>query len=486
MSLKMPYISLRIRFMALAVFLTLGSSVVWGYWSWQLERKSLFEHQLKVGEQLVSTMAIPIINALIYEELGIIREGGLLDNFIAEIMSNKHLEVRYAMVLNPDGKVLAHNRFSEYGKDYSSSLNVDSLQTDQVMQSKIEINGERISDLTMPLSIAGKSWGCLRVGLSMEPAYSALRAFERRIILFSFLFSVGALVIYWFIGTYLARPITTLTQHMEEIGDTLPEAPPFDSFRRDEIGLLQKSFISMLQRLNKSEAERNASVAHMLENERVITIGRIVSGVAHEVNNPLAGIEATLYQIENKGGKELTRYTALARQGIERIGRIVAQLSDLSKVSEVNKRSVQAQSFFEDLILFARMALKERNCSLVGRNLCPEAQICLDVDKISQVVLNLVLNAADATGSGGSIYICADLENASYVLEVLDDGPGVPPEYEDQIFNLFYTTKDSGKGSGIGLAVSKGIVERHGGVLELVHPQSGIGALFRIVLPQKN
>lgn len=483
MPLKRPYFSLRFRFMALAVFLTLGSSAIWGGWTWQLEKTSRFEQQIREGQQLVATMAIPIINALIYEELGIIREGGLLDNFVAEIMNNPLLQTRYAMVLDPDGRVLAHNRYAEYGHVYTDALSRKALQADHFTQTSVFVDGERLLDLAMPLRISGKRWGCLRVGISEEPAYAAMQSLEVRILLFSSLFSCGALLIYWFIGTYLARPITNLTAQMEMIGDSFPEVPTRMSYRRDEIGLLQKSFINMLQRLKNSEAQRQASVMRMLETERISTVGRIVSGVAHEVNNPLAGIEATLYQIERKGGADVVRYTALVRQSVERIGRIVSQLSDLSRASEISPKEIDAEQFFEDLVLFAKMALKDRNCRLVTENVCHRTNILVDRDKLHQVVLNLVINAADATGEQGTVTIRALSKEDCYVLEVEDDGPGVPEAIRGDIFELFYTTKVPGKGSGIGLAVSKGVVEKHQG--SLIYCPQDSGALFRIVLPQK-
>lgn len=482
MSLKIPFISLRIRFMAVAVFLTLGSSAIWGGWTWKLEKNSLFERHSREGEQLVSTMAIPIINALLYEELGIIREGGLLDNFVGEIMANPRLHTRYAMVLDVEGRVLAHNRYSEYGTVYDDSLSTAALNAGGFIQTDVVIGGERVSDLAIPLAIAGKRWGCLRVGSSLEPAYSDLRKLERQIVFFSILFSCGALLIYWFIGTWLARPIVSLTRNMENVGKRQP-VKPLSRIRRDEIGQLQKSFAEMLDRLNRSEAERQSSITRMLENERIAAVGRIVSGVAHEVNNPLAGIEAVLYQLEQKSGAESHRYIGLIRQSIERIGRIVSQLSDLSRASDIDPVPVECKDFFEDLALFAKMALKTRDCRIATHNDCRGSTIRVDRDKINQVVLNLVLNAADATPPGGTVQLRAYLESDHYILDVRDSGPGVAAGLREEIFTPFFTTKEPGKGSGMGLAISRGIIEKHHGTLSCCPSSSG--ALFRISIPQQ-
>ena len=485
MPLKYPLISLRTRFMLIAVILTIGSSTIWGGWLWQREKSSLLDRASREGEMLVSTMAIPIINAILYEELGIIYEGGLLDSFIAEIMATPRLEVRYAFVLDAEGRVLAHNRLTEYGKIYQDPLTLETLGARSFQESLIQIGGERISDKAMPLAIAGKSWGSLRVGISMEPAFKELSRLGQRVIFFTALFSIGALLIYWFIGTWLARPIRALTHDMEKIDESL-ESPPNYRYRRDEIGLLQKSFYEMLQRLKTSETEREKSIARMLENERVAAIGRLVSGVAHEVNNPLAGIEGALYQIEQKSGPEIRRYAGLVRQSIERIGRIVSQLSDLSRAGTMAPRPVESQVLFEDIQAFALMAVKNTNCRLRCENLCPSITLIVDRDKIHQVILNLVLNAIDATCinylcDSGNIELRATLDQGHYTLSVANTGPTIPEDVVGEIFTPFYTTKEPGKGSGMGLAISKGIAENHGGTLTFA--RIGEWTVFTLAIP---
>ncbi|MBW6507946.1 MAG: HAMP domain-containing protein [Desulfuromonadales bacterium] len=468
MSLKYPQIGLRARFMLLAVVLTVTSSSIWGGWLWQHEKKSLLERPSREAEMLVSTMAIPIINAIVYEELGIIHEGGLLDSFVAEIMATPQLEVRYAFVLNEDGRVLAHTRLTEYRKTYSDPLTLQILRAPSFQQFFSVVDGERISDFIMPLSIAGKSWGVLQVGISMEPAYRELAQLARQVIFFSCLFSAGALFIYWIIGTMLVRPIRNLTNSMEGVGKGHPILLA-NRTRHDEIGLLQKSFADMLERLNRSEIERNITIARMLENERILAIGRLVSGVAHEVNNPLAGIEGALYQIERKGGDPVQRYVGLVRQSIERIGRIVGQLSDLSRVGEIIPQVVDSDLFFDDVVMFSRMAIKDSGCRLLTDNRCPRTILFLDRDKIHQVALNLIINAADATTSGGTVRLLAELDGDCYVLQVQNTGDPIPDDIAAQIFTPFFTTKEAGHGSGMGLAVSRGIAEYHGGSLTYTH-----------------
>jgi signal transduction histidine kinase len=478
---RLHFTSLRTRFMALAVLLTLATSAIWGGWTWTREQKLLHQSLSREGEILVSSMAIPIINALLYEELGIVREGGLLDNFVADIMANRQFTPLYAMVLDQDGRVLAHNRFAEYGQVYQDELTRSALAANGYLERALHVDGEHSRDLAMPLAIAGKRWGCLRVGISLEPLRRDLNLLAGRIFLFSALFTFGALAVFFLVGSGLARPLMALAADMEGLDRTLAIPTP-TAYRRDEIGQLQHSFQRMLERLRSSEAERQASVVRLLESERIATVGRIVSGVAHEVNNPLAGIEGALYQIEQKGGPPIQRYVDMIRKSVDRIGRIVGQLLDLSRVGRMEPERVGGRELFKELVLFARMAVKARQCRLETSDQSRTAELILDRDKIHQVVLNLLLNAADANGEGGKIQLRAFDTEDSYCLAVSDQGPGIPEDLRGQIFEPFFTTKAPGTGTGMGLAISRSIAESHGGTLE-VWSELGEGATFILSLP---
>ncbi len=466
--------------MLLAVVLTGTFSASWGIWTWNREKEQLRAGVSREGTLLVSTMAIPILNALLYEELGIVQEGGLLDNFVADIMSNRQLHPLYAVVLHQDGRVLAHNRLTEYGNLYQDPLTRSALSADAVVQSPLVFEGESALDFAAPLAIGGKRWGCLRVGVSLVPLEQAMARLLGRIMGFAAIFSAGALVLFYLAGRRLAYPLIALARQMEDVQESAqPYAP--GPFRKDEIGHLQKSFSRMMGRLQKSEESRQASQQRMLENERLATIGMIVSGVAHEVNNPLAGIQGALYHLERKGGEDIGKYTGLIAGSVERIGRIVGQLLDLSRSGAVEMEKVESDVFFEDLAMFAKMALKGRKVLLEAKDLCPPQALILDRDKVHQVVLNLVLNAADAAPESGQITLHAYDFEGMYCIRVSDPGPGVPEAIRERIFDPFFTTKGH-KGTGLGLSVSYGIIQNHGGQIDL-ETEIGKGTTFSILLP---
>lgn len=484
MSLKVSvWLGLRGRFMLLAVSLTLLFSLAWGGWTWTRERDLLHDKLDRQGELLVSSMAIPIINALLYEEMGIIEEGGLLDNFVTDIMANQKLHPIYAMVLDTDGRVLAHNRLTEYGEIYRDPATLAALKTTEVLKTRTAIDGHPILDFAAPLSISGKRWGCLRVGVSLDPLHRELNALGGNILVFSISFALAAMLVFFLAGQRLASPIIRLAKTMETMDSDDPTYLP-DTVRNDEIGQLQRSFHDMLKRLQQSEQEKRQSLEKVAESERLAMVGKLVSGIAHEVNNPLSGIEGAMYHIRENSDDEVSQYVKAAEQGVERIGKIVGQLLDLSRADVLEAEPVDSVEFFEEIALFAKMALKDKKCRLMTKDLCPQQVVCLDRDRIHQAVLNLVLNAADAvTGADGCVRLEAFYREESYGFRVIDNGQGIPHDIQKMIFEPFFSTKEAGKGTGMGLAISRTIAERLGGRLECQSSENQ-GTVFTLWLPQ--
>ncbi len=465
--------------MLFACSLVVLISVAWGSWAWTHERQMLRQRLEDAGTVLVSSMAIPIINALLYEELGLVSEGGLLDNFVIDIMDNPQLRPAYALVTDTRGKILAHSQINLFGEIMADSLTRTVLAASSVVVQQRFWQGQKILDVGSPLAIHGKRWGGLRIGLPLAPLQKQLRALAVRIISFCCLFAAGALLLFFFVGSRLTRPLRGLAQMMERVdGEQFAQIP--ESRRRDELGLLQNSFSRMLKRLHKSERERDESIGRLLENERLVTTGQIVAGVAHEINNPLAGISGALAILQRKP-EMLERYLPLLQNEVERIAAIVAQLLDLSRAGELNKEAVELQTLTDEIMRICHLATKGKKIDLQLTGQAPALSIRCDSRKIQQVILNLVINAADALDNCGQIRLRSYVEGDDFCFQVIDNGPGVPDQLKQQIFTPFFTTKAAGKGTGIGLAFSLSTIEKHGGVLHLLETDSG--ACFEIRIP---
>ena len=474
------------KFVLAAALIVAFSSIIGGSWVWRNEKRLLNDRLVSNARSMATSLKTPIINALVYEEMGIIAEGGLLDNFVEEIVANTDFPTLYAFVTDDAGKVLAHNRYLEYGHIYKDDLTRESLRSEFFLSRVVRDADtlENILDIAMPLRIYGKSWGSLRIGISMKPLEHELYLMGVKVLSFTALFFLVGTTLFYFVGRTISRPIQKLAEAMSDINPLiltidLPEA------RNDEIGLLQESFSAMLARLRESENERQRVFSSLIQSEKLATIGKLVAGVAHEVNNPLTAISSSIYYLEKESSESVGTQTALLKQGLARIQKIVQQLSDFSRASNLAIEPVTSDIFFQEAATFAAMALKKRPIFFKSHDACIQpVTVRMDKAKMHQVVLNMVMNAADACGTKGMVRLAALSDATDYVITVTDNGEGIPPDIREHIFEIFFTTKSAGNGTGMGLAICKNIIDMHNGAISVAsRPKETI---FTIRIPLDN
>jgi two-component system NtrC family sensor kinase len=312
------------------------------------------------------------------------------------------------------------------------------------------------------------------------------------------------------IRTVLHAPLKRLQEGTEHLGEgELGYQIPVES--ADELGALAKAFNSMSSQLQAAQREIT-NWAHTLEHrveqktselqntqqqilqvERMVAIGKMAAVVAHEINNPLAGI-LTYAKLLKKWITRGIKDEAQKQEAIDSLDLIASEskrCGDLLKNLLSFSRTSPMNLSLSDLntVITRTIRLVEHKAVMSGvllqvdmdRNLPP---LQCDAAHIEQVALALVINAIDAMPHGGNLWVSTrTLQDGKQVeLQVRDDGVGIPPEILPHIFDPFTTTKEVGKGVGLGLAVSKGIVERHGGHIE-VSSKLGEGTTFQVILP---
>ncbi len=218
--------------------------------------------------------------------------------------------------------------------------------------------------------------------------------------------------------------------------------------------------------------------------EKLASVGKLAAGVAHEINNPLGGILNCLYNFR-KGALTPARqeeYLTSIEDGLRRVQKIVRQLLDFSQQHDPEFSPANINDVVERVLALTEHAVAAKKIRLTRQLQTSLPALMVDRHMMEQVVMNLILNAIQATKDGGTITISTRAHDENCEVIVADTGCGIPSHVLPRIFDPFFTTKGTGEGTGLGLSVSLGIVERHGGRI-LVDSEVGKGSVFTVCLP---
>jgi two-component system NtrC family sensor kinase len=388
-------------------------------------------------------------------------------------------------VLNPDGSRAIGTVASE---EVTRSVLTDGNKwTDRAFV----VNDWYITAYEPIEDIFGGRVGMLYVGV-LEAKYADVRWRALSVfILITMAGMVFAIGLGYMIADKISRPVQYLTKASMQVsqGNLSPEIGPISN---SEIGVLQKTFKQMLASIQeRDERQRAESETKLLQSEKQASVGKLAGGVAHEINNPLTGIFTFTHMLLKRKDipEEVRQDLETIAQETERVRKIVKGLLDFSRQTELDREPTDINR----LVRYT-MSLVENQALIKGVSLNFEPgeglpTITLDRNQMQSVLLNIIINALDATEPGGSITITSGIgvstsKPGQNGVEILctDTGCGIPPENLNRLFDPFFTTKDVGHGTGLGLSVSYGIVERHGGTI-WVQSKLGKGSTFKVWLP---
>jgi PAS domain S-box-containing protein len=245
-----------------------------------------------------------------------------------------------------------------------------------------------------------------------------------------------------------------------------------------------------IQNICRDISERKRLEEQLVRSERLAAIGELAAEVAHEINNPLGGLQnfAKMVAREPANVQQTKEFIELIQEGLNRIEVIVKRLTTFSKPHVLRMSNHDINNIIESSLIFMAHRMENEKISLQKRLASKLPEVYVDFDNISQVIINLMANAFDSMPNGGKLLIesklCND-HNSCVQFSLTDTGYGIKKDEVDEIFNPFFTTKDKGKGIGIGLAISKRIIEDHGGNIKVVG-SSGEGTTFTVCLPVRN
>lgn len=413
--------------------------------------------------------------------------------------------LKYIFLIDSDGKILISSDNESISRELLTANSSKNKKTINVLLlESITDNGNLIRDIAVP--VLKGILGTLRVGLSETSINSdvvtSLKQFWMMVFFFMVMGIIGAFAFSYF--------ITSPIKQIQKVADNLDLEHFKDHkiseikirqkllnrwklrFRaKDEIDNLADHFDEMMSRLNDAYINLQNTQDKLLQSEKLATIGTISSGIAHEINNPIAGVKNCLRRIEKdpQNIEQNMKYISMMNDAVERIEKVVRSLLNFSRKENLKIEPVYITDIIERAILLLAYRL-EKSRVVITQDYQPDLpQIKASPNHIEQVILNLLLNAIDSIEEKGSNYrrinINISTKEQFIKMNISDNGMGISEDKIKNIFDPFYTTKPLGHGTGLGLAVISNIINSHNGKIE-IKSKVGEGTTFTIYLWRHN
>jgi signal transduction histidine kinase len=241
---------------------------------------------------------------------------------------------------------------------------------------------------------------------------------------------------------------------------------------------------TIMEGLRRKDAEMRRFNERLLRTEKLAAIGQLAAGVAHELNTPLASIAGTAEELQavvRGGGETVERYAGVIRSQTERCKGITQSLLNFARKGILEITSVDVNAVVREAADYLRFKRRGEGTGVI-LDLSEVPPVRADAGQLFQVFLSLLVNAADATEGGGRITARSRAAGGSAVVEIEDGGCGIPEENLKKVLEPFFTTKEPGRGTGLGLSLSYGIVTQLGGSLDL-KSRVGAGTTVTVTLP---
>ena len=437
---------------------------------------------------------------------------------------NKYQGISYAMVVDMEGTILFHNDPSLHGQLLTNAKALQALQTNTEGVELYLEAGKQHYNVTIPVFEPTNEMqiGAVRVGFPADLITLQIqRMWKYSIGVAAISLATAALSLIFVISIWVARPLTKLLLVIQEIRR---EGTPGLTRRvevksRDEIGLLGYAFNQMMdelqtrtqeltlannqlqseiaerkraedalkeysERLEEMVDERTRELQlaqeQLIRQEKLAFLGQLAGGVGHELRNPLGVINNAVFFLQNvlaEADQQVKEYLDLIGDRVQEAEKIVSDLLNLSRNRTAERMEVEAAQVLEEVL--ARHPAPEAVHVIID---LPSTLPLLFVDpqQTRQVLANLVVNAYQAMPEGGNLTISALATCDHIQVNIADSGQGMSSATMKMIFEPLYTTKTNG--IGLGLAVSKNLVELNGGQID-VHSEEGQGSTFRITFP---
>jgi signal transduction histidine kinase len=396
--------------------------------------------------------------------------------------------IKEITIIGDDSKVIASSNRKKIGtvenpKNMGSKKTVSKkgfLITARIGEEDKREN-QKLYYVSMPVSIKGQNLGVILISMVLDDYQSLQRRNHlKRILSTLFAFALG-IVVSLILADQYTDPIKRIAKASREVAEG-KLVKIRDNKRRDEIGVLVKSFNEMVEKLS----ERKELEDKLKKTEQLSMIGQLASGIAHEVRNPLNFLSLSIGHIRERlaeehiaGGEDINELLDSLKREIYRVNELINNFLFFGKPITLKREWVSAGALMEDTLYMVRDKVRD-GIELATVNADEGLRIYCDREYMRLCLINLVLNSAQSIDDKGKITVRFSTEDGMVCISVADNGKGVEGENIEKIFEPYYSTKKLG--IGLGLAITRRFVEEHGGSISALS-KAGEGTTVTIRVP---
>ncbi len=475
--------SLRIRILVLtgsviSLLMLLISFVLLFQW-----RSIIIQKETENASSISKTFAVTVVDAMIYEEKSLYKKESILETYVENFILRLGNVTYVSIIDKNDAAIIQQTNHPNNVPLQPITIPNKNRQTETKIYDHRDFGWTL--EIQQPILLSQKYWGLVIIGFDAEPIRSEIRLVFFFLLSSTIFVTAIVLAILYVLINRITNSMEKLVHAIDSIDFSNEQQLDF-SAQQDEIGFFYHNFKLLQERLDNSKKELERAQQQIYQAEKLASIGRLASGVAHQVNNPLNGIKSCLYALkQNPADKKKTEeYLELINEGIDNIEMVVKKLLGFARQqSSASEQTIHSNDAIRKVVQLFELRLKEKMIH-VSLNLAESiALVKIDYHLFQEVIMNLILNSYDAITANGQITISTLQTNASSILiTIRDNGEGIAADDLKKIFDPFFTTKDVGTGTGLGLSVCLGIIEAHGGTIT-VQSAPNVETVFTITLP---
>ncbi len=452
--------------------------------------------------------SIVISKSLAEQALPYILSGNIVElNNLINNVRGIDPSIYYIFILNDRREVLAHSFDKAVPTELISANIIEPGKTSKTILLQDYSDGSDIIK-DYAILVLDERIGVVRLGILETHIKSTVKSTVDKLLFMIILFLVAGVISAFTFSYLIAKPIKVLSTHSDIINiKNIPEiirqinsfrSMRFFKFRKllyteDEIDILYDKFLLMLKRIEENHNELTTIQMSMIHSEKMASIGTLSAGIAHEINNPIAGLKNCLRRM-NEAPADVAqniRYVSLMTEALEKMQHVVHRLLDFSRKETVNLKNTNLKECINNVLFLIKYKIDILKIDISLDYQENKSVIVANKNQIEQVILNLVLNSIESIEEKklydksftGKIAFTIITTTEAVILEIADNGLGVTAEDLNSIFNPFFSARKIKQGTGLGLAVCHNIISLHKSKIEAFNNQNE-GLTIRITFPE--